>query len=210
VQGVEMNEREFVAVHESSHAAAAKVFGLAAGYVSIEGGRNFAGTAAHRMLRVSDVTEADLIRPYPLMRARLKQSLESSICFYLAGDLGVQYLLRETEFTETPEDTEAAQRVAEIATFTERESGRLAALERDGMKRTDIENARVLSWDLVGTNVADELLRLMRAVTREQVLTERFATLVFALVPPLLKHGRLSAKAVRLILKEADPNEATT
>jgi hypothetical protein len=126
----------------------------------------------------------------------------------LAGDLGERFLLApdyENSSVGSSGDTEQAERIAEIAILDRREAAVLATIERDGVEQSDQFYARKRAWALAGTSLAPRYVLMLEAVAAELVVSERFRTIVDAIVPPLLEHSALSARAVRTILVEADP-----
>lgn len=200
-----------MAVHEASHAAMARVLGVGAGLISIRPGLNFGGVAKHGRIAVPKVLPGDLDGPVVLMRPALRRSLEKQILITVAGKLGEYQLLPpETGFAALPEaDDEQALRLAEIVSLNRREAASLVTAERDGVEESDAVYARRRAWALVGSGVAERYVLMLEAVALELVLTDRFRRIVDALVPQVLQHRVLSARAVRAVLNDADKEAAT-
>ena len=163
---------------------------------------------AHYSSGIPKAREGDLDSLVIEMRPALRRGLERSIVATLAGDLGAHILAPKDDvaghFEGPSGDLEQAERIAELASLTGREEAALATTETEGVDRHDQDKAMHKAWLLAGAGLAERYVKLLEAVTVELVMTDRFGKLVRALVPPLLEHRVLSARAVRTVLCDAD------
>jgi hypothetical protein len=201
------DELRRVATHEAGHAVMAHVLGVAPGFVSIRPGVDYAGVATYGKSGRPKMEDGDLDVPIVNMRARLRRGLEREIVTLLAGKASERLVPTEPEtgFLPPDPDRERAERLAALAAPGAREAAKLEKVEREGTRGdSDLSRAESKAHGAVGRELEGRYLLFLEALTDSIVATDRFVRLVKALVAPLLAHGILSARAVRMILNEAD------
>jgi hypothetical protein len=211
-------QRHRIAVHESGHAAMAYLLHRRAGIVSIRPGAHHGGIAFHGPAPKvpQEMFDRHLGHPVPLLPATLRRSIETTIMISLAGD-EAEFLLwcrspEKARFRpETAEDEAVAEGFArDLVSLTRPEREKLDEAERSEHK-SDEDKVWLFANAAVGEpNEAGAYLAWLRAVTRGLIWGTRCVRLIEALVPELLEHEVLSARAVRAILLAADGKKPRT
>jgi hypothetical protein len=203
-------ERERVAYHEASHAAASWILKGRVGLVTIEPNRHcngFAQAGGHR-LPSGWSGRIDLELPPLAWPADIRRSFEVDLAAALAGPLGERALAPPRDRPADPklylQDLQLA--AEQVRRLTRRESQTLYRWRTespDHPRKTD-EEVAIESARLLAGREAEQLLGYYRAVTARLVELPRFERLVKALVPELIAHRSVSGRRVREIFKEAD------
>ena len=184
------------------------------GPVSIRGSEAHLGVSFHTKTRIPKKQLARLGQPAILLPAVLRRYCETEAAIALAGptaeDVANTAAERATYVDEhTPDHARAEELVTTLveAGLTDEETVMLERSQQN-QGRSDEDRAYWCSETArVGVPVAETLAHLawLRVFTRNRVLSARFQRLEYALAPRLLEAEVLGGRAVREILKAADP-----
>jgi hypothetical protein len=202
-------DRQRTATHEAGHLAMAAALRVPVGMASIRPSETagYYGICTHgRTSRTRSIELVDVDRPWPMVRADVRRSIEKEILILLAGEMAVRLFapMREPGFIQEPRCIVRASELAGSA-LTKMEKIELVGLETGATpidSKPESERAHGYSVAAVGQELAHKFLSFHEAQA-EQILTNSSPRYFFyALRDELLEHDVASRSRVRAILAE--------
>jgi len=210
---VNADERYRTAHHEAGHSVMAYLLGRPVGPVSIRPCEVHLGVSFHTKAKIPEQQLRQLGKPAILLPAQFRRACETEAVICLAGPTAEDVAVTSAEGAYVNEHSPDHARAEELVT-TLVEAGltgeETVMLERAERERGSSDEERAQWWSETagyGAPVLETFAHLswLRIFTRNRVLSPRFQRLEYGLAPRLLEAEVLGGRAVRGILKAADP-----
>ena len=199
--------------HEAGHSVMAYLLGRPVGPVSIRPCEVHLGVSFHTKAKIPEQQLRQLGKPAILLPAQFRRACETEAVICLAGPTAEDVAVTSAEGAYVNEHSPDHARAEELVT-TLVEAGltgeETVMLERAERERGSSDEERAQWWSETagyGAPVLETFAHLswLRIFTRNRVLSPRFQRLEYGLAPRLLEAEVLGGRAVRGILKAADP-----
>lgn len=190
--------------HEAGHAVAAVLLGRPLGLVTIRPGAAYSGLCQWTSARVTDADLDKIDRgPVPMMPARLRRVIETSVIVSLCGPLAAE-LAGPYNGTVPPDeahDLDEAERLARgVADLSRPDRDRLAGLEADPEPLDPDEERAWRRASALDVDAPVHYLGWLRALARSLTCSPPFVRGAEALAPVLRERGVTGGRRARAII----------